>query len=30
AVAGTWHPEYKQFGLAMGPRSADIEICAGA
>ncbi|MDH2385544.1 BMP family protein [Bradyrhizobium sp. CER78] len=30
AVAGTWHPEYKQFGLAMGPRSADIEICTGA
>jgi basic membrane protein A and related proteins len=29
-VAGTWHPEYKQFGLAMGPRAAGIEICAGA
>jgi len=29
-VAGTWHPEYKQFGLAMGPRAAGIEICTGA
>lgn len=29
-VAGTWHPEYKQFGLAMGPRSAGIEVCTGA
>lgn len=29
-VAGTWHPEYKQFGLAMGPRAAGIDICTGA
>lgn len=29
-VAGTWHPEYKQFGLAMGPQSAGIDICMGA
>lgn len=29
-MAGTWKPEYKQFGLAMGPRSASIEICSGA
>jgi basic membrane protein A len=29
-VAGTWRPEYKQFGLAMGPQSADIEICTGS
>jgi len=29
-VAGTWHPEYKQFGLAMGPRAAGISICTGA
>lgn len=29
-VAGTWHPEYKPFGLAMGPRSADIDVCTGA
>lgn len=29
-VAGTWHPEYKQFGLAMGPRASDIDICTGA
>jgi basic membrane protein A len=30
AVAGTWHPEYKPFGLAMGPRAAGIDICMGA
>lgn len=29
-VAGTWRPEYKQFGLAMGPQAADIDICTGA
>lgn len=29
-VAGTWKPEAKQFGLAMGPRSAGIEICGQA
>ena len=29
-VAGTWHPEYKPFGLAMGPKASDIAICTGA
>lgn len=29
-VAGTWHPEYKQFGLVMGPRAAGIAVCTGA
>ncbi|HEY4203407.1 MAG TPA: BMP family protein [Xanthobacteraceae bacterium] len=29
-VAGTWHPEYKPFGLGMGPRAADIDVCTGA
>ncbi|MEO7938926.1 MAG: BMP family ABC transporter substrate-binding protein, partial [Burkholderiaceae bacterium] len=29
-MAGTWKPEYKQFGLVMGPRSAGIQICNGA
>jgi basic membrane protein A len=29
-MAGAWKPESKPFGLAMGPRSAGIEICAGA
>ena len=29
-MAGTWKPEYKQFGLAMGPRAAGIEVCTGA
>lgn len=28
-VAGTWKPEYKPFGLAMGSRSAGIDVCAG-
>lgn len=28
-VAGTWKPEYKPFGLAMGPQSAGIEVCGG-
>jgi basic membrane protein A len=28
-VAGTWHPEYKPFGLVMGPRSAGINVCTG-
>ncbi|MBN9600052.1 MAG: BMP family protein [Afipia sp.] len=28
-VAGTWHPEYKPFGLVMGPRSAGISVCTG-
>lgn len=29
-MAGTWKPEAKPFGLAMGPKSAGIEICSGA
>ncbi|MDQ6679665.1 MAG: BMP family protein [Pseudomonadota bacterium] len=29
-MAGSWKPEYKQFGLEMGPRSAGIQICSGA
>ncbi|HSW18585.1 MAG TPA: BMP family protein [Ramlibacter sp.] len=29
-MAGTWKPESKAFGLAMGPRSAGIEVCSGA
>ncbi|GAB3625916.1 ABC transporter periplasmic protein [Pandoraea terrae] len=29
-MAGTWKPEAKVFGLAMGPRSAGIEVCSGA
>lgn len=29
-MAGTWKPEYKPFGLVMGPRSAGIEVCSGA
>ncbi|WP_300301938.1 BMP family protein [Ferrovibrio sp.] len=30
AVAGSWKPEFKPFGLAMGPQSSDIAICKGA
>jgi basic membrane protein A and related proteins len=26
-VAGTWKPEFKPFGLAMGPQSSDMIIC---
>ena len=29
-VAGTWKPESKPFGLAMGPRSAGLQICSAA
>jgi len=29
-VAGTWKPEFKPFGLAMGPKSSDIVLCSGA
>ncbi|MBX3456158.1 BMP family ABC transporter substrate-binding protein [Ferrovibrio sp.] len=29
AVAGTWAPEFKPFGLAMGPKASDIAICGG-
>jgi basic membrane protein A and related proteins len=28
-VAGTWKPEFKPFGLAMGPQASDIAICTG-
>jgi basic membrane protein A len=28
-VAGTWHAEFKPFGLAMGPKASDIAICSG-
>jgi basic membrane protein A len=27
AVAGTWKPGYKAFGLAMGPQASDMKIC---
>lgn len=30
AAAGTWKPEFKPFGLGMGPQSSDIAICKGA
>src|SRR6266852_7258198 len=26
-VAGTWKPEFKPFGLAMGPKSSDMIVC---
>jgi basic membrane protein A len=29
AAAGTWKPEFKPFGLAMGPKSSDMVICKG-
>jgi basic membrane protein A len=28
-AAGTWKPEFKPFGLAMGPKASDIAICTG-
>ncbi|HMC94247.1 MAG TPA: BMP family protein [Polyangia bacterium] len=28
-VAGTWKPEFKPFGLAMGPMASDIKVCGG-
>ncbi|MBS7543323.1 BMP family protein [Ancylobacter oerskovii] len=28
AVAGTWAPGYKPFGLAMGPEASTIAVCA--
>lgn len=28
-AAGTWQPEFKPFGLAMGPKASDIAICTG-
>lgn len=27
AVAGSWKPGYKAFGLAMGPQSSDMVVC---
>ena len=27
AVNGTWKPEFKPFGLAMGPQASDMIIC---
>jgi basic membrane protein A len=27
AAAGTWKPEFKPFGLAMGPKASDMVIC---
>ena len=27
AVAGTWKPEFKPFGLAMGPQASDMVVC---
>lgn len=27
AVAGTWKPEYKPFGLAMGAKASDMAVC---
>jgi basic membrane protein A len=29
AVAGTWKPEYKPFGLAMGPKASGMAVCKG-
>ena len=26
-VNGTWKPEFKPFGLAMGPQASDMIIC---
>jgi basic membrane protein A len=28
-VAGSWKPEYKPFGLAMGAKSSDMIVCGG-
>jgi len=28
-VAGTWKPEFKPFGLKMGPMASDIKVCGG-
>ena len=27
AVAGTWQPGYKAFGLAMGPKASGMAVC---
>jgi len=29
AVAGSWKPGYKEFGLKMGPQASDMVICNG-
>jgi basic membrane protein A len=29
AVAGTWKPEFKPFGLKMGPLASDMKVCGG-
>ncbi|HVZ86681.1 MAG TPA: BMP family protein [Polyangia bacterium] len=28
-VAGTWTPEFKPFGLKMGPQASDLKVCSG-
>jgi basic membrane protein A len=28
-VAGTWRPEFKPFGLKMGPQASDMKVCSG-
>jgi len=28
-VAGSWKPEFKPFGLAMGPKASGIAVCTG-
>jgi basic membrane protein A len=28
-VAGGWKPEFKPFGLAMGPSASDMKVCGG-
>jgi basic membrane protein A len=28
-VAGTWKPEFKPFGLGMGPSASDMKVCSG-
>ncbi|MES1165348.1 MAG: BMP family protein [Verrucomicrobiota bacterium] len=28
-VAGTWKPEFKPFGLKMGPQASDLKVCGG-
>jgi basic membrane protein A and related proteins len=29
AVKGSWHPDYKEFGLKMGPQASNMVICGG-
>jgi basic membrane protein A len=28
-VAGAWKPEFKPFGLLMGPKASDMKVCSG-